>query len=169
MTETRLTHADRDQVQCWPSLPLDSWKDTYATLHMWTQIVGKVRLGLTPLVNHWWNVPLYVSAQGLTTSQIPYGARAFEIWFDFFQHRLVLQTSDGDMKTMPLAPQSVADFYQDFMKLLRSADIEVKIWKMPVEVPNPIPFDEDFQHKSYDPEAVNKFWRILLSVQCVFE
>jgi Family of unknown function (DUF5996) len=163
-----VTHADRDQMQCWPSLPLESWKDTYATLHMWTQIVGKVRLGLTPLVNHWWNVPLYVSAQGLTTSQIPYGARAFEIWFDFLQHRLVLQTSDGGVKSMPLRPQSVADFYQDFMKLLQSADIEIKIWTMPVEIPEPIPFDKDRVHASYDPEFAERFWRILLSVDAVF-
>ncbi|MGH9493787.1 MAG: DUF5996 family protein [Candidatus Sulfotelmatobacter sp.] len=163
-----MTPIDRDQPHCWPSLPLESWKDTYATLHMWTQIVGKVRMGLTPLVNHWWNVPLYVSAQGLTTSQIPYGDRAFEIWFDFVQHRLVLQTSDGGVKTMPLASRSVADFYQDFMKLLRSADIEVKIWKMPVEIPNPIPFDEDRVHASYDPEFAERFWRILLSVDAVF-
>ena len=163
-----MTNADRDQPQCWPSLPLEAWKDTYATLHMWTQIVGKVRLALTPLVNHWWNVPLYVSAQGLTTSQIPYGDRAFEIWFDFLQHRLVLQTSDGGVTTMPLAPQSVADFYRDFIELLHSADIEVKIWKMPVEIPNPIPFDQDREHASYDLEFAEKFWRILLSVDAVF-
>jgi hypothetical protein len=163
-----VTHTDSDRPHCWPSLPLESWEDTYATLHMWTQIVGKVRLALTPLVNHWWNVPLYVSAQGLTTSQIPYGDRAFEIWFDFVQHRLVLQTSDGSVKTMPLAPKSVADFYQDFMKLLRSADIEVKIWRMPVEIPNPIPFDQDRVHGSYDPEFAERFWRILLSVDAVF-
>jgi hypothetical protein len=166
--ETPVTHADRDQPQCWPDLLLESWKDTYATLHMWTQIVGKVRLGLTPLVNHWWNVPLYVSAQGLTTSQIPYGDRAFEIWFDFIQHRLVLQTSDGSVRTMPLAPQSVADFYRDFMKLLQSADIEVEIWTMPVEIPNPIPFDQDRIHASYDPQFAERFWRILLSVDAVF-
>jgi hypothetical protein len=163
-----VTHADYDQPQCWPSLPLDSWKDTYATLHMWTQIVGKVRLAQTPLVNHWWNVPLYVSAQGLTTSQMPYGDRAFEIWFDFLQHRLVLETSDGAVKTMPLAPCSVADFYHDFMKLLRSADIEIKIWTMPVEIPNPIPFDQDRVHASYDPEFAQRFWRILLSADAVF-
>ena len=163
-----MTQADRDQPHCWPSLPLDEWKDTYATLHMWTQIVGKVRLALTPLVNHWWNVPLYVSAQGLTTSQIPYGDRAFEIWFDFLQHKLILQTSDGETMTMPLAPRSVADFYHDFMNLLRSAGLEVKIWKMPVEIPNPIPFDQDRQHASYDPEFAEKFWRILLSVDAVF-
>ncbi len=157
-----------DQPECWPALPLDSWKDTYATLHMWTQIVGKIRLRLTPLVNHWWNVPLYVTSRGLTTSRMPYGNRAFELWFDFIQHRLVLEVCDGTVKTLALAPRSVADFYQEVFAMLRSANIEVRIWKMPVEVPDPIPFDLDRGHASYDPHAVEKFWRILLSVDTVF-
>ncbi|MFZ3343483.1 MAG: DUF5996 family protein [Terriglobales bacterium] len=157
-----------DQPQCWPPLPLDSWKDTYATLHMWTQIVGKVRLRLTPLVNHWWNVPLYVTARGLTTSRIPYGERAFELRFDFIGHELVLETTDGMRKTIPLATRSVAEFYREFMGMLQSAGIEVKIWRMPVEIPNPIAFDQDHEHSSYDPAAVEKFWRILLSVDAVF-
>ena len=135
-------HPAHDQLQCWPSLPLESWKDTYATLHLWTQMVGKVRLALTPLINHWWNVPLYVSAKGLTTSQIPYRDRAFELWFDFMRHRLVLETSDGLTKDIPLAPRAVADFYRDFKALLQSA--------------------------SYDPEFVERFRRILLSVDAVF-
>ncbi len=149
-------------------LPLDSWKDTYATLHMWTQMVGKVRLRLTPLVNHWWNVPLYVSARGLTTSRIPYGQRAFELWFDFKRHQLVLETADGILETLPLSPRSVAEFHAEFMGMLRSAGIEVNIWRMPVEVPDPIPFDQDRVHRSYDPASVEKFWRILLSVDAVF-
>ncbi|MGC2245000.1 MAG: DUF5996 family protein [Terriglobales bacterium] len=157
-----------DQPQCWPPLPLDSWKDTYATLHMWTQIVGKVRLRLTPLVNHWWNVPLYVTARGLTTSRIPYGERAFELRFDFIGHELVLETTDSMRKTIPLATRSVAEFYREFMGMLQSARIEVKIWRMPVEIPNPIAFDQDHEHSSYDPAAVEKFWRILLSVDAVF-
>ncbi|MCU1269932.1 MAG: hypothetical protein JWN74_1226 [Acidobacteriaceae bacterium] len=157
-----------DQPECWPALPLDSWKDTYATLHMWTQMVGKVRLALTPLVNHWWNVPLYVTARGLTTSRIPYGDRAFELWFDFIQHQLVLETNDGLIKTLPLGPRSVAEFYKQFMELLRSADIEVKIWRMPVEIANPIPFDQDTVPASYDRASVEKFWRILLSADAVF-
>jgi len=131
-----------DQPECWPTLPLDSWKDTYATLHMWTQIVGKVRLNLTPVLNHWWNVPLYVIARGLSTSRIPYGERSFELWFDFIRHQLVLETTDGVLKTLSLAPRSVADFYQEFMSMLRSAGIEVKIWRMPVEIPDPIAFDQ---------------------------
>jgi hypothetical protein len=163
-----MPHAIADQPECWPALPLESWKDTYATLHMWTQIVGKVRLHLTPLVNHWWNVPLYVSARGLSTSLIPYGQRGFELWFDFIGHRLVLETSDGISKSLALKPRSVAEFYQELVEMLRSAGIEVKIWRTPVEIPNPIPFDEDRVHASYDPAAVEKFWRILLSVAAVF-
>ncbi|HVZ16045.1 MAG TPA: DUF5996 family protein [Terriglobales bacterium] len=158
-----------DHPDHWPALPLDEWKDTYATLHMWTQIVGKIRLALTPLINHWWNVPLYVSTRGLTTSPIPYGNRPFELWFDFTKHQLVLQQSDGSHRTLPLIPRSVADFYQEVMKMLASEDIHVKIWRTPVEVPNPIPFNEDRVHASYDRDAARRFWRILLSVHCVFE
>jgi len=163
-----MAHAAADQPECWPALGLDSWKETYATLHMWTQIVGKVRLRLTPVVNHWWNIPLYVTARGLTTSRIPYGERAFEVWFDFIRHHLVLETSDGLAKTLPLEPRSVAEFYQEFMELLRSAEIEIKIWRMPVEISDPIAFDHDRIHASYDRASVEKFWRILLSVDTVF-
>jgi Family of unknown function (DUF5996) len=163
-----MLHTVADRPECWPTLRLDSWKDTYATLHMWAQMVGKVRLRLTPLMNHWWNVPLYVTARGLTTSRIPYGERAFELWFDFIRHQLVLETSEGIVKTLPLAPRSVAEFYQEFMGMLRSAGIEVKIWRMPVEIPNPIPFDQDRVHAAYDAASVEKFWRILLSVDAVF-
>ncbi len=164
-----MNQSHRDLPQCWPALPLSSWNDTRATLHMWTQMVGKVRLALTPKVNHWWNVPLYVSSRGLTTSPMPYGDRAFELRFDFLEHQLVLQSSDGLRKTLPLAPRSVADFYQQFMDMLGSAGFEVKIWKMPVEIPDPIPFDQDYVHASYDPESARKFWRILLSVQQVLD
>lgn len=153
----------------WPSLPLKQWKDTCATLHMWTQIVGKIRAEFTPLVNHWWNVPLYVNARGLTTSLIPYGDRPFEISFDFLAHELVLQVSDGARAALPLSPMSVADFFQKVMDMARSNGIQVNFWPMPVEVPNPIPFDRDDVHSSYDPQAVRKFWKILLNVQSVFE
>lgn len=145
----------------WPPLPLEAWKDTCATLHMWTQIVGKVRLALTPLVNHWWNVPLYVSARGLTTSPMPHQDRMIEIWFDFLQHQLVLQSSDGLTRTLPLRPLAVADFYREFQEMLREAGVHVDIWKMPVEVPNPIAFDQDLVRASYDPEYAERFWRIL--------
>jgi hypothetical protein len=136
---------------------------------MWTQIVGKVRMRLTPLVNHWWNVPLYVTARGLTTSLIPYGERSFELRFDFVAHQLLLELNDGTVKTLALKPQSVANFYRECMSLLRSAGIEVRIWKMPVEIPNPIPFDEDHLHASYDKVRVETFWRILQSVDAVLQ
>src|ERR1700737_4223418 len=121
----------------WPELPLAAWKDTYATLHMWTQIVGKTRLALSPPVNHWWHVPFYVSARGLSTSPIPAGARTFEAEFDFVSHNLSIRASDGQMKFIPLYPRSVADFYREFVKTAASIGIEVKIWKMPVEIPDP--------------------------------
>ena len=156
-----------DLPESWPSLPRESWKDTCATLHMWTQIVGKVRLALTPRVNHWWNVPLYVSSRGLSTSTIPYGDRAFEIEFDFIDHKLDIRLSDGVTRELALKPRSVADFYHDFMAALRACGIEVEIWKMPVEVPDPIPFDADRIHAAYDPEYAHRFWRILLSVDSV--
>jgi hypothetical protein len=161
--------SNADHPNCWPALPLESWRDTYATLHMWTQIVGKIRLRLTPLINHWWNVPLYVTARGLTTSCIPYGERSFELRFDFIRHQLVLETSDAIVKALPLRPFAVADFYRECFDMLRSADIDLKIWPMPVEIPEPIRFDQDRQHSSYDPEAVSKFWRILVSSHAVFE
>jgi len=157
-----------DDPQCWPALPIEQWQDTCDTLHMWTQIVGKVRLKLTPLVNHWWNVPLYVTARGLTTSRIPYGARAFELRFDFLANELVLETSEGTVRTLKLEPQTVAEFYEKTMAMLRAEGIDVTIWHMPVEVPNPIPFDQDTVHRSYDAEKVERFWRILLSVNAVF-
>jgi hypothetical protein len=154
--------------ESWPELPLEAWKDTCATLHMWTQIVGKVRLALAPLVNHWWNVPLYVSPRGLTTSSIPYDRGVFEIEFDFLHHELVIQICEGASKTIPLAPRSVADFYKEFMAALHGLGIQVKIWTMPVEIPNPIPFDQDIQHASYDREYVTRFWRILFLVDTIF-
>lgn len=158
-----------DRPECWPELPLESWRDTYATLHMWTQIVGKIRLRLTPLVNHWWNVPLYVTARGLTTSRIPYGERAFELRFDFLAHELVLETNDGTVKRLALRPMTVADFYRDCLTMVRSAGMDVHIWRMPVEIPNPIAFDEDRVHAAYDAKAVERFRRILLSADAVLQ
>ena len=153
----------------WPELPLESWKDTYATLHMWTQIVGKVRLALSPRTNHWWEVPLYVNAVGLTTSAIPYKQEVFEIEFNFLEHTLTILTCDGPQRVLPLRPQSVAAFYAEFKSALRSLDIDVHIWPMPVEVPNPVRFDRDTQHASYDPEYAQRFWRILTLVDPVFK
>src|SRR5258708_26104573 len=137
MTDVRNT-AVSDSLVCWPALPLSAWQDTRDTLHMWTQIVGKVRLALTPKINHWWNVALYVSARGLTTSAIPYGDRVFEIEFDFLEHQLVIKTCDPATKIIPLAPRSVADFYQEFMSALQALKIDVTISHMPVDIANPI-------------------------------
>ena len=145
----------------WPALPLEDWADTCATLHMWTQIVGKIRLAQTPLVNHWWNVPLYVSARGLTTTAMPYKNIFFDMEFDFLDHQLRIKCSNGSNRSMALEPKSVAAFYDETMTTLRHLGIEVHIWRMPVEIPDPIPFDEDEQHKSYDPEYAQRFWRIL--------
>src|SRR5271167_843988 len=153
----------------WPELPLAAWQDTYATLHMWSQIVGKVRLALSPRINHWWEVPLYVSANGLTTSAIPYSGGIFEVEFDFIHHRLTITTNHDASATLALKPQTVADFYREFMAALDSLGIAVKIWRMPVEIANPIAFDPDAQHASYDPEYANRFWRILASSEKVFQ
>ncbi len=161
-----ISRADQD---VWPQLPLAAWQDTYSTLHMWTQIVGKVRLALSPRLNHWWEVPLYVNAVGLTTSPIPYAGGIFEVQFDFIHNRLLIQTSHFVTKTLALEPRSVADFYREFMAALASLGIEVKIWKMPVEIPNPVPFDRDTQHASYDAEYANRFWRVLVACDAVFK
>lgn len=154
----------------WPSLKFADWQDTLATLHMWTQVVGKIRLQQTPLVNHWWNVPLYVSARGLTTSAMPYrDGRWFEIEFDFIDHKLLIECSDGALRTLALRPQSVADFYAEVMAALKTLGIEIKIWTTPVEIPNPIRFEEDTLHASYDPDYANRFWRALGKMDAVFE
>jgi hypothetical protein len=154
----------------WPELRFSEWQDTLATLHMWTQVVGKIRLRLTPLVNHWWNVPLYISARGFTTSAMPYrDERILEIEFDFIDHQLVIKCSDGSLTKLPLRPQSVAAFYAEVMSALRALDMNVKIWTMPVEVPNPVRFTEDREHKSYDAEYANRFWRALVKMDEVFK
>ena len=154
-----------------PALPYESWKDTQATLHMWTQVVGKVRLALTPLVNHWWNVPLYVTACGLSTSVMPYDGGDVEIWFDFLDHKLKMETSRGDRRGIALKPQSVAEFYRAVMNALGELGVNVKIWTMPCELlpERTIPFEKDDQHKSYDAEAAQKFWRILVWVDDVLK
>jgi len=153
----------------WPALPYAEWKDTCDTLHMWSQIVGKVRLALSPYLNHWWEVPFYVSARGLTTSSIPYSRGIFEMEFDFIEHALRIETSAGETDVIDLAPRSVADFYREFMASLKSLGIEAKIWAMPVEVPNPIRFDQDTTHASYDPAYVERFFYILASLNPIFQ
>jgi hypothetical protein len=136
---------------------------------MWTQVVGKIRLKQTPLVNHWWNVPLYVSARGLNTSAMPFGDRIFEIEFDFIDHQLRIKCSDGAAKDLALRPQSVADFYRELMSAMHELGLDVKIWTMPVEVPNPIRFEDDVTHASYDAEYANRFWRALVNIDEVFK
>ena len=152
----------------WPPLPLDAWKDTRDTVHMWSQIVGKVVLALAPPINHSWGIALHLTARGLTTPVLPYGDRAFTIEFDFVDHQLRVQTTNGTLRALALRPQSVAAFYREFMAVLAEMLLPVRIWPMPVEIPDPIRFDQDEQHRSYDAEAVNRFWRILVQVQRVF-
>jgi hypothetical protein len=156
------------QPETWPSLPIAEWQATKDTLQLWTQIAGKIRLALSPRINHWWQVALYVNARGLTTSPIPYGARTFEIIFDFIDHMLVIETCEGQRKSFPLAPRTVADFYAEIMSSLRGLGITVKIWTMPAEIPNAIHFELDRTHCSYDPEYAHRFWRVLVSTENVF-
>jgi hypothetical protein len=154
--------------ESWPSLPLEEWQDTCTTIHLWTQIVGKVRLIRSPWINHCWHVTLYVTARGLTTSSIPYATRTFQIDFDFIDHRLILRSSDGRTGGFALEPQSVATFYKRLMEELASLGLPVKISARPNEVADPIPFAEDELHRAYDPEYANRFWRILVQVNRVF-
>jgi len=153
----------------WPALPLAEWRDTYATLHMWTQIVGKIRLALSPNINHFWGCTLYVTSRGLTTSAIPYEHGAFEVLFDFTAHTLEITTSRGEMRAFRLMPRTVAEFYGEFMAALESLGIHVKVWTMPVEVPRPVRFTLDEGHKSYDPEYAHRFWQVLVGADAVFK
>ncbi len=155
--------------ELWPALPFAEWKDTAVTLHMWTQIVGKVRLCLTPWLNHSWHVTLYLTSRGLTTSPIAHGARLFEIEFDFVEHELLIRSSDGELRTIALQPMSVADFYQQVMAALGQMNLEVTISTVPNEVADAIPFPEDRRHAAYDPEYANRFWRVLLQTDRVFK
>jgi hypothetical protein len=158
-----------DAPPIWPSLPLAEWQDTHDTLHMWMQIVGKTRLALAPRQNHWWHVPLYVSSRGLTSTAIPYGAGAFEVEFDFLDHRLTVTTSEGAIRAIPLRSQAVADFYREYVALLASLGIAVKLWPVPVEVDHPIPFLEDKLHASYDAGHVHRFFLMLLQADRIMK
>jgi hypothetical protein len=151
----------------WPELPYAAWKDTYATLHLWTQVVGKIRLVQTPWLNHSWHVVLYVSPRGLTTSAIPYGDRTFQLDFDFLNHVLLASTDDGSHREVGLSPRPVAEFYADLMQSLAELDIEIHISEMPNELPGPIRFSEDRTHASYDPDYAQRLWRILVQVERV--
>jgi len=164
-----MTSSDASRSQAWPSLPLDAWSDTCATLHMWIQIVGKIRLTQSPWINHSWHVTLYVTARGLSTSPIPYGARTFQIDFDFVDHRVVIRSNDGAKAGLPLEPQSVATFYRRLMEEMARLDLRVRIHKRPNEVPVAIPFDQDEAHAAYDREYANRFWRVLAQSDRVFK
>lgn len=158
-----------DKPQIWPTLPLSEWRDTRDTLHMWMQVVGKVKFALSPFLNEWWEVALAVTSRGLTTSTIPSAGGVFEVNFDFIDHNLWIVTSEGHTKALPLIPRSVADFYAELMGVLGSLGIDVSINSKPVEVENGIPFEQDHVHASYDPEYVNRFWRILVQTDTVMK
>jgi len=161
---------EHDQVPgLWPALPLAAWRDTYATLHMWTQIVGKICLALTPLTNHFWNIAFEVTSRGLATRPMSASGLTITMAFDFLDHQLVVELSDGRIERIPLEPRSVADFYQAVMETLQRLGVRVRIWLILVEVPNPVPFERDTEHHSYDPAAANAFWRVLVAIKPVFE
>ena len=153
--------------ETWPAIPYEEWKATLATLHLWTQIVGKVRLVQTPWVNHSWHVPFYVTARGLTTSPIPYGARSFEIRFDFLDHQVVIETIEGGVEVISLAPRTVADFYQELFARLKALGLDISIRTTPSEIPDVIPFEQDRVHAAYDAEQVTRFWRALVQADRV--
>jgi hypothetical protein len=157
--------------EIWPALPAlvdDAWKDTYATLHMWTQVVGKVALALAPPLNHSWAIAMQVTPCGIATRTLPHRHRSFTMQFDFVEHQLEIRASDGHTRTLALRPQTVADFYREVMATLDGMDLPVKIWPMPVEIPSPIRFDLDTVHRSYDPAYANRWWRVLAQAARVF-
>lgn len=160
---------EHEVISVFPELPYEAWKETCTTLHMWTQIVGKIKLALMPMQNHWWQVPLFVSPEGITTLPIPYGKHIFEIVFDFINHELLILINSGKKISFKLYPRSVADFYNELMKHLRSLGIEINIWTTPVETDERIPFEEDNKHSSYDAEYVHRFWLILIQVDRLFK
>jgi Family of unknown function (DUF5996) len=168
-----MTHLTRSSTPTnakqWPALPFQEWKDTCVTLHMWTQIVGKIRLVQTPWINHSWHTTVYVTSRGLTTSPIPYESGTFQIDFDFIEHKLLIQASDGGVKTMSLEPRSVADFYQELFEKLAELSLNLKIQTTPNEVVNPIPFEKDHEHAAYEADYANRFWRALVQADRVFK
>jgi hypothetical protein len=156
-------------AEVWPDLPLDVWRETYETLHRWMQIVGKIRLALTPVAPHCWQVPLYITARGLTTSPIPYGRQIFQIDFDFIDHKLRIETSQGTGRSFQLLPRSVAAFYSELMGHLHLLGIDVTIWTVPVEMEVRTPFEQDVQPRAYDPEYARRFWEVLVQVDRVLK
>jgi hypothetical protein len=160
------TRAPHEEL--WPALSLANWRDSYLTLHLWTQILGKIRLALTPLVNHWWNCTLLLSGHGLTTSAIPYGEGAFELRFDFVEHQLILEPSWRPPTTIDLRPQPTADFYREVFDALKASGIKVRIWPVTVEMPERIHLDVDRAHQAYVREDIERWWRAMLTVDSVF-
>jgi hypothetical protein len=168
-TETAGRAAHAEEGGSWPPLPLESWADTLATLHMWTQVIGKVRLAFAPMQNHWWQVVLHLTSRGLTTTAIPAGARTFQIDLDFIGHELRIEVSDGSSRAFPLAPMSVADFHHRLLADLSELGIEPHVWTRPQEVETAVPFDEDHHNASYDPDAAHRHWRILAHAERVLQ
>ena len=164
-----MNRATASGSEAWPSLPLEAWRETYTALHLWTQIVGKIRLSLSPWLNHSWHTTLYVTAKGLTTSAIPYGGRSFQIDFDFLEHQLWVCASDGRSASLELKRQSVASFYNRLMEQMHKLELEVRIHRKPNELPEAIPFDEDHKPRPYDAEYVTRFWQVLQQVDRVFK
>ena len=161
--------AYRSSSKDWPELDFRQGSDTIASLHLWTQIVGKIRLLLTPWTNHSWHVPLYITARGMRTSPVPYREKSFEIFFDFIGHRLVIETTDGSQAQLLLEARSVADFYHEVMASLKTVGIDISIYTLPSEIPDAIPFEQDTVHQAYDPDYANRFWRALVQVDRVFK
>jgi hypothetical protein len=164
---SKIHHGER--AERWPELPYEAWRETCQTLHLWTQIVGKVRMELSPYLNHWWHVTLYVTPCGLTTSAIPSHGNTFDVSFDFLEHTLFIRTSAGTTKALPLIPRSVAAFYREFMDCLHALGIQVTINTLPSEVSNPIRCDVDEVHASYDPLYAHRFWRILVQIESIMQ
>ncbi len=152
----------------WPDLPYDAWHETYTTLHMWSQVVGKIALATAVPINHSWGIALHLTSSGMTTGLLPHDRRAFSIAFDFVHHVLRIETSEAEVRTIALSPRSVAEFYREVTTRLGELSLDVRIWPVPVEVPAPVRFDRDVEHRAYDPEYVNRFWRLLVQIERVF-
>lgn len=155
--------------EIWPSVPLNAWEETHDTLRLWSQIIGKIKLKLAPMINHWWQVPFYVTARGLTTAPMPYADQIFQVDFDFIDHEMRIAAESGDNRIIELKPRSVADFYNETMDALHSLGIDVSIWTTPVEVPERIPFEQDDKHAAYDREYSHRFWRALVQADRVMQ
>lgn len=160
---------NRSSTTDWPDIPYNDWAGSLATLHLWTQVIGKIRLERTPWTNHSWHVPLYLNARGLASSPIAHGAHIFEMEFDFLAHQMAIRTADGSSAQVALKPRSVADFYSETMSALDKLGLATKIYTTPSEIADAIPFEKDETHRDYDPGSVNRFWRALLQVDRVFK